>query len=468
MRLRQAGVSLFVVAIALLLLIGIFVAALGFFRSGKDVASSSQAAASLNSAQSALEQFAGSTGRLPCPADPALDTGDSTPVGASAVCTFPQGTIPWKTIGLRRDDAYDPWGSKISYRVFQGSTGLTQTNGASMVQCDSAVPVGALNPGTTAEGLCYTAFGRHTAATAFLAGKGFAVNDFGNNVTGVAYVLISHGPSGLGGWPSGNTRRALPVDAAELANTTATGPFVAQAATAPSVDPMATPHFDDVLAYRTIADLAQRANLPARDWPDPAATTENVTLNTATVSAALGTAASYGDLGRQSLVLGNSTITAFNSGGNQNLSFDTSGSNEGVGGAGGGNGLSETGGEGVRVTLALKARMLGVTLNDFGYLPAGFPVWRERVQFRFIDTATLTTVNIVRQGCNADGGLASFATINPGFDFDVVEVRAMLSTPDPVLGTTIASAFFFSAFRTCAVGAASCSSALETAGNLCP
>jgi hypothetical protein len=295
MRRREAGVSLFVVALLILLFIGVFLAALGLFRSGRDVVGSSQAAASLATAQATLEQFAGSTGRLPCPANPALDTGDSSPAGASAVCDFPAGTLPWKTIGMRRDDAYDPWGSKISYRVFTGATGLTQDNGASMVQCDSNVPAGSPGPSTTPAGLCRAALNRHTSSTDFLAGKGLTVSDFGTNVTDVAYVLVSHGPSGLGAWPSGSTQRALPVDVAELANTTATGPFIAQAATAPSADPMGAPHFDDVLAYRRIADLAQRASLAARDWPDAA--NESVILDTATVTASLGAPAAYGDHG---------------------------------------------------------------------------------------------------------------------------------------------------------------------------
>jgi hypothetical protein len=130
--------------------------------------------------------------------------------------------------------------------------------------------------------------------------------------------------------------------------------------------------------------------------------------------------------------------------------------------------LSETGGEGVRISLAVKARKFGITLNDFGYLPAGGPGWVEQVQLRFIDTATSTTVNVTKQGCRADGGLASFSTIDAGIDFDVVEVRAMLSTPDPILGTTISSAFFLSAYATCPSASVACSSALQTIANVCP
>jgi type II secretory pathway pseudopilin PulG len=465
MRRRQAGVSLFMVAIALILIIGAFVATISLFRSQSGGAGSSQVVAAFASAHVALEQYASGTGRLPCPANPALDTGDESPLVPTGACDFPLGTLPWKTIGARRDDAYDPWGWKISYRVYTGPAGsLTQNNGASMVQCTTTPP--AVSPGTAPVGLCRQAFGLHTPEAEFLQNKGLTVTDFGAASTNVAYVLISHGPSGLGAWTSGGVMRApFPINVAELANTTATGPFVAQAASAGSVDPASAMHFDDVLAYRTIPDLVRHANLSARDW---AATTEDVRLNTATVSESLGSPATYGDLGRESLVLSSSTITAFNSGGNQNLSFDLAGGNEGLGGAGGGNGLSETGGEGLRIQLAVKARLLGVTLNDFGTLPPGTPNWSEKVQFRFIDSATSATIDITRQGCRDDGGLASFASLNAGFDFDIIEIRPLVSTADPVLGTTIPSSFFLSAFRTCTVGAVTCSSSLQTPANVCP
>lgn len=468
MKRRQAGASLFMVALSLVLAIGAVLAAIGVFRSRTTAAGSSQTLASLEVLRTALEQFAGSTGRLPCPANPALDTGESSPAIASSVCDFPAGTIPWKTIGVRRDDAYDPWGSKISYRAYTGAAGaLTQANGASMVQCDTSVPAGR-SPGVLPVGLCYQAFGRHTSDAEFLNGKGLSVTDFGNMIPNVAYVLVSHGPSALGAWAPGGAQRVAPANAAELANTTATGPFIAQANSADSVDPMSAVHFDDVLAYRTIPEVVRNANLGARDWPDPAATTENVTLNTATVSESLGATSSYGDVGRQTLVMANSTITAFDSGGNQNLAVDTGGGNEGVGGVGGGNGLSETGGEGIRIKLAVNARLFGLTLNDFGFVAAGSSLWREQVELRFINSVTSAASSITREGCSADGGLASFAMLDPGFDFDTIEVRPLASTSDPILGSTISSSFFLSAFRTCAAGSTSCSSALETPANVCP
>jgi hypothetical protein len=138
-------------------------------------------------------------------------------------------------------------------------------------------------------------------------------------------------------------------------------------------------------------------------------------------------------------------VTAFDSGGNQNLSLGVAGGNEGIGGANGGNGLSDTGGEGLRIQLDEKGRFFGVTLDDFGTIPAGAPSWAEQVQLRFINTATSQVFNITKAGCRDDGGLASFASLDPGFEFDVIEIRPQPSTPD-ALGTTTSSSFLVSAF----------------------
>jgi hypothetical protein len=465
MRKRQSGVSLFVVALVLVLAAGL-VAALGaLFRSRSNSAGSAQTIAAFAALQTALEQYAGATGRLPCPANPALDTGIASPAVASAACDFPAGTIPWSTIGARRDDAYDPWGGKISYRVYTGGAGsLTQDNGASMVQCDLTV---GSSPGTIATGRCQQHNGWHTAAAEFLIGKGLNVTDFGNpNV--VAYVLISHGSSGLGAWTSGGTQRTMPTSVDELANTTASGPFVAKAA-ADDADPASATHFDDVLAYRTIPELARRANLAAREWSDP--TTESAVLNTNAIRQLTGSTPNNGDdLGRQTLELSNSSITAFDSSGNQNLSFQDDGTAQGVGGVTSGGGIGSQDGEGIRISLAVKARLLGMTLNDFVTSPSAFPFWKAQVQVTFIDsTATpVISATVVKTACRAGSGLASFSKIDAGFDFDTIEIRATDSAPDPFFGSQVPSTFFLSAFSTCAAGAASCSTTLESAANVCP
>lgn len=73
----------------------------------------------LSQAREALFGFAMQTGRLPCPADPALASGvalagleqDDTPTGCSGGQT---GVLPWATLGLPETDA---WGRRFTYRV---------------------------------------------------------------------------------------------------------------------------------------------------------------------------------------------------------------------------------------------------------------------------------------------------------------------------------------------------------------
>ncbi len=82
-------------------------------------------------------------------------------------------------------------------------------------------------------------------------------------------MLVSHGPSGFGAYTSSGAQNPnSPTSTDEKNNLKATGPFVLEAASAPIVAPSDNSHYDDVLLYRTIADLAKKANLAARDWHD--------------------------------------------------------------------------------------------------------------------------------------------------------------------------------------------------------
>ena len=118
--------------------------------------------------QAALHAFAASQGRLPCPANGAQDTGLAVPAVAVVTCTNRNGAVPWVSLGLQADDALDGWGRKISYRVPDGPNGLTNTGSIG-------------SPGTV----------------------GLSVNDAGAPKPQQAWVLISHGASGLGAWQQG-------------------------------------------------------------------------------------------------------------------------------------------------------------------------------------------------------------------------------------------------------------------------
>jgi hypothetical protein len=483
-RARQAGVSLVLLALVVLIGVAIFIAVKLLERREDTGTRGVETGLRFNHVQDALVSFVAQNQRLPCPADPALDTGDADPLGASAGCNSAKGTIPWKTIGMGRDDSFDRWGNKISYRVFSGTTGLTQSEGASTVHCDTSNldPATGVVMGTAvlgANGLCDTTHD-HLAGLplpalpgTFLFGKGLQVNDFGTTRTDIAYVLISHGPTGLGAYTAAGVQKALPTSASELANIDTTTPaaqFVSQASSSPEIPADAATHFDDLLAFRGISEIITQANLLARDWPEnsllnPATPGSLIayTMNTATIAAA-GVSASPGDLGTGTINFGSGAdrarVRGFDSGGNQNISLDSSGGSEALGVAGnGGNLITNTNSERLRIDFATPGRKLGIALAHFGtYVVAGV-TYTEQVQFRFSGGGS--TVNVTKGGCHADGGVASFS-IDPGVSFSRVEIRPQAASPSGLSALALAD------FNECSSTAPACFSKLATLANQCP
>src|SRR3954470_18073191 len=164
MRTRQHGAGGLLIAVVLVLLAVMLLAARILARRDDASEDRKQTQASLARAGDALDQYVaagGAAARLPCPADPTTDTGLEA-VASIKTCSFPGGTLPWRTIGLRRDDAYDAWGRKLSYRVYSdnGSKGsLVQPGGPSLVNC---YPDSTVGGGTDANGLCNA---DHTTST---------------------------------------------------------------------------------------------------------------------------------------------------------------------------------------------------------------------------------------------------------------------------------------------------------------
>jgi type II secretory pathway pseudopilin PulG len=473
---RQRGVSIVFVIIVVVAVAAVFLALSGLFRSSSGVQGSSRTGANLGAAANALEQYASASARLPCPADPGADTGDAVPAAASAACTFPAGTIPWKTIGLRREDAFDAWGGKISYRVYTGANGsLTQAEGASMVKCDTVEPAPA---GRTAAGLCKDT--HDTTEAQFLLNKGLTVMDFGNTVNGVAYVLVSHGPSGLGGYTGAGVQRTAPGNAGEIANTTAAGPFVAQAAVTTGLAPGNAAFFDDVLAYRKLDDFVQRARLAARDWPEPAPPPADVTvtLDQATAGAS---SSSSDNLGSPYISAGGSFVVGAKGGSLEDLSFDTLNGVGGIGVAGGtvsGNPLepnnnlrfmSNVGNESMFIAIGKKERWFAVTLNHFGtYTPISSSLnFTEKFNLIFFDGGNLVG-SVVKSACRADGQLASFSIDVPGGIYDGVFIQPQPATEPG--GATNQSAFLLSQYAACLDTASSCATPLATTNptSVCP
>jgi len=229
--------------------------------------------------EDAMIQFVAVNGRLPCPANGALDTGienpaDPNPQNGTATCATLVGTVPWHTLGISQDFGLDAWGQKISYRMYHGATGLTQTGGASMTDCDLydtglSVPL-------PANGLCEAATHDNTAEQ-FLFNKGLTFDNKGNTTTGVAFVLISHGPTGNRAFLRGGIQKLRPnaANVPEWANATndtanpAQRIFYARDFSDSSVSPADTNHFDDLISFVRIDELIRKAARGPRDWPDP-------------------------------------------------------------------------------------------------------------------------------------------------------------------------------------------------------
>lgn len=453
---RGAG-GVFIFALLLFVVIAIL-AVLTLSRKSTAVDEQVQTSANLTAAATAIDQFAAATGRLPCPADPTKDDGLASPNNASVNCDFPQGTLPWATIGMRRDDAFDAWGWKISYRVYSNIAGsMTQANGASMVNCDTSQALTTRQP-VDATKLCPAA--HDTIDSDFIAGKGLTVTDFGTLYDGTkasggaAYVLVSHGMTGMGAYGAAGVRKDMPSSNDEKNNTKDTGPFVLEAASPPDVGSADINHYDDILLYRTVADLAKKANLAARDWPDDVLA--GVRFDSTTLSSILGRSVGAGDLNTPSIVFPNSTVSSLD--GSSDLAL-AGGGNQGLGVVGGGN-TSINYGEGIKIALTQKAKRFAFTLGNFGTNSFfGFP-YTEQVQLQFYNSSATPFVTTVLRGCNADGGLASF-TVDPGGDFDTVAITSELTT----IGF-IGSTFVVSEFRTC-TAAGTCATTLDAPANHC-
>jgi type II secretory pathway pseudopilin PulG len=478
----QAGASgVLIVALLVLVLVGVIASSL-LSRIGTSGRDDSATATRLAVAADALEGYAAASQRLPCPADPTLDTGEESPVGGAATCTFPDGTVPWKTIGMRRDDSFDSWGRKISYRVYTGEAGsLTQPRGVSMVECDTD-GIGAVTTGAgSAGGLCDSQTRvtlRDTSPANFFLGqphappgkKGLTLDDLGILPLrdDVAYVLISHGATGLGGYTVSGARLDLPnAGSSERGNTNATGPFAIKAFSDADTAATAAAHFDDLLVYRTLPELVKRIGLSARNWPEEAGT--GITFNQASVEAAVGHAVlPDASLGQTSVTFGAAQVSGIGAGGvATDVSFDVTAGVGGIGAGSAGNTMLQSSADEFLRVVVDRATTLAVTLGDFG-TGAGLV---EQVEFKFYLAGTQVGSPIVKPGCRPDGGLASFS-IPAGSQFDQIDITPKPSTdggtPVPVTGIT---AFLLTEIKTCTALESPCVTAQSqppNAPNTCP
>ncbi|MEQ1887776.1 MAG: prepilin-type N-terminal cleavage/methylation domain-containing protein [Alphaproteobacteria bacterium] len=151
--------------------------------------------ARLKSIEDALTIYAATNFDLPCPSNPALGPGsalngvEANPVTVCNAGANPMasGGVPWQTLGLSEADVLDGWGRRISYAV---TGNLADATGAPPATAPLNCPANGFslilrgkleNRGANNAAIGAAALGAADAARA-------------------AYVLISHGENGVGGY----------------------------------------------------------------------------------------------------------------------------------------------------------------------------------------------------------------------------------------------------------------------------
>lgn len=195
------GFSLVEIAIVLVV-IGLLVAGgvqgLAAVTATKGVAKTEQRMATI---QSALTLYVIQNGCLPCPTLPNATSGPtgratdgtaySSGCGAGTACTVTHGIVPWVNLGMARDDVIDAYGNFIGYAVSPGSA----------TQLCNSVATPALNISNTS--LVKSGISTYPCGS-------LTVNDADGTeqTTVAAYVLISHGLDGSGGYTSSGSQKA--------------------------------------------------------------------------------------------------------------------------------------------------------------------------------------------------------------------------------------------------------------------
>ncbi len=183
---NQAGFSLIELAIVLIvfsLLAGGMLGNLSGYRQHNE---EQRALRQLELSQEALYGFAITHGRLPCPANPTLDSATSD--AGNEDCPREHGALPWRALGLSETD---PWGQRLTYYVRQ---------------VFSAQPSVGARAG----------FNLDSTGNANIRPTGSAGNKLADALPA---VIVSHGHNGFGGYrPNGQKNPASHSDEVENAD----------------------------------------------------------------------------------------------------------------------------------------------------------------------------------------------------------------------------------------------------------
>lgn len=199
----------------------------------------------LDDIKTAIHAFRVNYNRLPCPATPDVDDNDAL-LGEEDCSTkasgVNEGILPVRALGISPEYLVDGWGRRFSYQVATtlcnfnsgGNSSLTLPLDCTSIIYNSTANNGDLRVRTTNIGNP----GPDPAANGV---------DLGTNF---AYIVISHGPNGFGGWmPSGAQRTSGSASDKEEYNADLNAPS-GDNATSFWSDPYSS-EFDDLVIFET-------------------------------------------------------------------------------------------------------------------------------------------------------------------------------------------------------------------------
>jgi prepilin-type N-terminal cleavage/methylation domain-containing protein len=232
----------------------------------------------MTTVDAAIIQFVLQQKRLPCPGNGTLDSNnvnaglEDRNAGTFVCDSMSNGVIPWRALALSESEATDGWERRFTYRVPQN---LTANNALDLSPCDPA------GTGPLAAGFCAgsppcasTALASCTPPATYLANKGLQVRNVAGTVvmdpagappTGAAYVLISHGESGGGGWlNTGKLSTTTTTDGTEEIKNYGNLALAAYYVDDSLSDVAGNTHYDDVVSRPSTLSIATKAGLGPR------------------------------------------------------------------------------------------------------------------------------------------------------------------------------------------------------------
>lgn len=238
---RQQGFTLVEIAMVLMivgLLLGGMLVPLGAQMEHQKVSSTEKL---LAEARDALIGYAVANGQLPCPAAPAIATGQANAgIARTPPCTGADsaGVLPWATLGVSETDA---WGNRFTYRISSDFADAPGTTFGKDPNGNNCIPVTIPTQATFA--LC-------SAGTLdVLSAAGGA-----NVAIDVPATIISHGKNGAGAYTPQGTQQPASGNADELENSdgSADNNYVSHTAT-PDYDDLVTWISNNILLNRMVA-----------------------------------------------------------------------------------------------------------------------------------------------------------------------------------------------------------------------